>query len=559
LALAALGCQLLTAGPTPAPTSQPTRAAEADEETADETGAGEEPPYSVDDIGEDETPDGEPMAYVAMALDTPDVTDAGFEAQARWGWALLSEEYPAAEVLELQLTWDERLMLGLDARASDWAEVAADETDWEDFWPAVDVYAIDLDSGDYYEGDDALAALADLAGTAEAIGTEAAATPEPASDAVEVSLDNQYLDPNGFFALDYAADWIVQEYRAGVHFWADENGRAGLDLAQQIKSVSARFVASDYSSFFYEQLEGYEELGWEDITLSDLPGVWVDLTYEEEGEAMRGFMATVVRNRAGYLLFGYAPEDEYEALEPVLRATAGSLALTDFEDAPPYAEWETFATDHIQFYYLPDTYVAEDIENLAGLHEQALEDNAGWLGLTYAGPTIGFFFYPEVNALYAATARESGFAINDGVNDVAEVHAIWAAPDDHQSIGHELTHVITYWTLGDAGQALLGEGVAVCLDHGDVPVHVRAGELWAADSLIPLSDMLGDAWFEQDPAVAYPESGSVACWLLERYGLDSDSFAQLYPREDFEEALEEIYGFDLAYLEEDWLTMLSHN
>ena len=40
---------------------------------------------------------------------------------------------------------------------------------------------------------------------------------------------------------------------------------------------------------------------------------------------------------------------------------------------------------------------------------------------------------------------------------------------------------------------------------------------------------------------------------------DNDVCQQLFPREDFEDALQAIYGFDLDYLEEDWLTMLSNN
>ena len=386
---------------------------------------------------------------------------------------------------------------------------------------------------------------------------EGDATSEPADTDTEFALDEGYQDPAGFYAIDYPAEWVASEFSAGVHLWADESGQVGLDVSPEVKYVSPEAIADDFSAFFSERLDGYEELGRAELELSGLPALWVDMQYEYDGDPVRGFMATVVRDRAGYLLFGYAPEADYADQEATLRAMVNSLALTDFEDAPLYDTWETYASDNIDFYYLPDTYVADDIEAIAEAHEQALVDNAGWLGVDYEGPRIQFFFYPDDQALHLATGRDSGFSINDFAHDAAEVHSIWTAEDDHQSIGHELTHVITSWTLGDAGQALLGEGVAVCLDGGDTPVHVRASEYWASDELVPLADMLGDQWFEQDPAVAYTESGSVACWLLERY--DLDSFQQLFPREDFEDALQEIYGFDLDYLEEDWLTMLSNN
>ncbi|MCC7495878.1 MAG: hypothetical protein IT204_26230 [Fimbriimonadaceae bacterium] len=133
--------------------------------------------------------------------------------------------------------------------------------------------------------------------------------------------------------------------------------------------------------------------------------------------------------------------------------------------------------------------------------------------------------------------------------DIAGRQALLRPPDCHAP------QTLLQWTLGEAGQALLGEGVAVCLDHGDTPIHVRAGNL--GDDLLPLADLLGDAWFDRDPAVAYTQSGSVACWLLERYG--ADAFRELFPRTDFEAALQEIYGFDLEYLETDWRTMLEHS
>jgi len=95
-----------------------------------------------------------------------------------------------------------------------------------------------------------------------------------------------------------------------------------------------------------------------------------------------------------------------------------------------------------------------------------------------------------------------------------------------------MTHVLTYQTLGDASEALLGEGIAVCLDHSGNDPHATAAELLQDDRLVPLSEMLGDAWFDQDAEVAYPESGSLACYLVEEYGVES--FKEIYTESDFE-------------------------
>ena len=140
---------------------------------------------------------------------------------------------------------------------------------------------------------------------------------------------------------------VASEFSAGVHLWADDSGQTGLDVSPEVKYVSPEAIADDFSAFFSDRLDGYEELGREELELSGLPALWVDMQYEYEGDTVRGFMATVVRDRAGYLLFGYAPEADYADQEPTLRAMVNSLSLTDFEDAPLYDAWETYASDNI--------------------------------------------------------------------------------------------------------------------------------------------------------------------------------------------------------------------
>jgi hypothetical protein len=386
---------------------------------------------------------------------------------------------------------------------------------------------------------------------------EAEATAAAEADALPVDLPEVIGDAEGFFQVRYPSAWLAGPYQTGLRLWADDSGNTGLDVMLEIKAVSALALAEEYSLFFAETLDDYEEGEWEATTLDDYLAVYVPQTYSYNGVPQQGFMTTVVRNRVGWLLLGYAAAADYEQSGPVLEAMAQSLDITEFDDAPPYDSWALYEGEVVNFHYLPETYVAGDIEAIAAAHEDAFDYNAGWLGLGYEGPPVELYFYPSEEALNHATGRGSGFAINSWSYGAAEVHTIWTSADDHQSIGHELTHVLTYWSLGDAGQALLGEGTAVCLDHNPTPVHVLASELMATDSLLPLAAILDEAWFEQDAAIVYPQSGSVACWLLERYG--AESFQQLFVREDFEAALEDIYGFDLDYLETDWLTMLAHS
>ena len=172
------------------------------------------------------------------------------------------------------------------------------------------------------------------------------------------------------------------------------------------------------------------------------------------------------------------------------------------------------------FHYLPETFVANEIETIAMEHERVFEYNIRWLGEDYRG-SIDFYLYPSKESLYRATARDAGFAINPA----REVHTLWVSRNNHQSLGHEMTHLITHWTLGEPSEALLGEGLAVCMDHAEAHPHARAAALLESGQLLPLSQILGDAWFEHDPSVVYPESGSLVCWLLQQYNVDQ--FKQL--------------------------------
>ena len=379
-----------------------------------------------------------------------------------------------------------------------------------------------------------------------------AAPPEqeaPPEAALGIPLGATYEDPEGFFSIRYPAAWRTNEAGSEMQFWADEQGDAALAVSLKIKVTSPDGMLEGISSLLAGRFGNYRDISREETMIDGRRAVWIEQAYDWGGVPQGGFIAGVVRNRVGYLLLGYAPAEQYPDLAPTFRAIAQSLRVAEFAEAPPYDRWLTHSSRHFVFHYLPDTFVARDIAAIAEQHEQVFEANVGWLGVDYNGP-IGFYFYPSAASLYRATARDSGFAINEA----SEVHALWVAPDDHQSLGHEMTHVITYWALAEPSEALLGEGIAVCLDHADPHPHARASALMESGRLVSLWDALGDDWFSHDASVIYPQSGSFVCWLAERYG--TDSFSRVYGREDFPAALEEIYGFDLGHLEQEWRAML---
>jgi len=548
--------------------------------------AGRETPHPIRDLGRNETWDGRPLAYLSTDLASLDMTAPAFEEQLRWGFGLLSERYPDVQVLEMQLLWGEKYTFLFDAGAPDWKDLLAGKVSWAKFWNGIEKSAVDLETNEYYDGQQVDALLAQLRGAQAGPVATPTTTPghapmpapsptrrfefsivtsTPAGGAIlpagtlrpgpgkpplatpAVPLGATYEDPEGFFALDYPAAWTPHRSGSEMQFWADDRGDAALAISIHIKALSAQALVEDISTLLAGKLDSYREVDRGEMALGGYPAVWVEQTYRQNGQAVHGMMAGLVRNRVGYLLLAWSPETQYRPLETTFESIAGSLRLTESSEAPLYAEWLTRKSEHFIFHYLPDTYVAREIETIAADHEWAFGEIARALGVTYAG-SIDFYLYPSEEALYRATARDSGFAINEG----REVHALWVSAQDHQSLGHEMTHVITSWTLGEPSEALLGEGVAVCMDHSGKDHHATAADLLRSGELIPPSKLLGDAWFAYK--WAYPVSGSFVCFLLDGYGVER--FKQLYPRKDFTEALNAIYGAGLSALEGEWMDML---
>lgn len=389
------------------------------------------------------------------------------------------------------------------------------------------------------------------AATASPSAVRGLATPAPRQTATSAPADlgAEYADPDGWFTLRYPEGWREHASGSEMQFWADRQGDIAVAVSIQVKALSADALADQFVAFLGERWDNYEVLSRETTALSGYPAVWVEQSWSWSGAAQRGALAAVVRNRVGVLLLTWCPEGDYTDMEPDLRATVQSLSLAEFAASPPYDEWETYTSDHFEFRYLADSWLARKVESLAEEHEDTLADITTALGVEY-DDAITIFLYPSKEALWLATARDSGFAINEA----RETHEWWISSSNHQTLGHEMTHVITYWTLGDPYEALLGEGIAVCQDHSGRDPHAEAADLLAQGDLVPLDEMLGDAWFEKDAAVAYTESGSFACFLLERNG--PEDFGEVYRSANLTRALKQVYGKDLATLEGEWLALL---
>lgn len=357
-------------------------------------------------------------------------------------------------------------------------------------------------------------------------------------------MTQYYQDPDGLYSLEFPKSWITRKVRSEQQFCTDASGRACLAVSLDIKAYDLKIFTDAQSKFFASRLQGYQEIARQNVQMGSFPAVYVELRYTSQGTAQQGFYVTAIRHRVGFLLLALAPEKEFAALRQDFFDIVQSFKIIEFAALPPYASWQTIQTTHVVIHYLPGSWIAAQAQQIAEAHEQAFNNILRALQVSYNGPAHVYLYASEPE-FYLATGRDAGFAIDEA----AETHVRWFSQNEHQTTGHELTHVITYWTLGRPAQALLGEGIAVCLDQENRDFKAIGRELMAQKKWLPLSELLGEKWGSKDVAAAYSQSGVFARFLLDQVG--TAKFKQLYPAADLDAAARKAVGMSLADLERE--------
>jgi len=257
-----------------------------------------------------------------------------------------------------------------------------------------------------------------------------------------------------------------------------------------------------------------------------------------------------VLHRFGYAIYTEVPSDDFNQMAPILENMVSSFRISNLEGVIPYAQWSRRSSAHFTFYYYSNSNAARDIDTIVFEHESGFDNITRTIEVSYHGK-VDYYLYPSENILYRMTRRPYGFAMAED----NERHVLYASRQERQSVGHEATHVIPYHTLGEPSETLLGEGIAVALDQSSDNHDKTVAELIFLDRYVPLASLLGENWFKQDQLAAYKQSGSFVKFLIDRYGITK--FKQLYVSENFLAALQTIYGWGLAELEDEWKTAVS--
>jgi|GEM_PF-682665 len=227
------------------------------------------------------------------------------------------------------------------------------------------------------------------------------------------------------------------------------------------------------------------------------------------------------------------------------RTAVGNLRLLGL--AENFDNWHEFRTEHFVFRF-SDRLLDFDRVEFARRHEAAYTEISDWFGGGPAEP-IQFFLWSDNEEANEAGMPPLGFARPR----YFIIHAVHG-----QTVGHEMTHVITHHALQPTVYAaLINEGTAVAFDQTDRDQLARARRALVdhnagLERSEPLPVSVAAVWEDFDllpQSVTYPLGGALVRTLIDRGG--QARFLEFFPDQSLEHA-RQIYGNDLP----DWLNEL---
>lgn len=225
-----------------------------------------------------------------------------------------------------------------------------------------------------------------------------------------------------------------------------------------------------------------------------------------------------------------------------------SILEGDLEAAYPL----TRETGQFTVHYQPNSLPARELNTIVAMVETALAHIERTLNVNFEGHfdvyVAGSLFAPPDLALRGRSfsSQRRFFFLYDGTGTPA---------DQQYIVAHELTHLITWNTMGRPASVMLHEGVAVYVgmelveDEGYIPLNVFCAAYHRIDRLPDLTGPLSFQGHIRD-LDAYNAAGCFVKYLIEKYG--TDKFAEVYHTGDYYS----VYGQDLASLEAEWRTSL---
>jgi len=229
----------------------------------------------------------------------------------------------------------------------------------------------------------------------------------------------------------------------------------------------------------------------------------------------------------------------------VARNATNNLRFFALDD--DFAAWSHLETAHCRFAFSPQL-ATQDLEAFANAHEAAYTELVDFFGGEPATHVRYIVWGSVEEATELCGIQSLGFARPK----LCTIHCRW-----DQTVGHELTHVISFQALQPVARTgLINEGLAVCFDLNG---RDRLATARAAVHEAGLSELDLAAWWEDpsgaDEGLLYPVAGAWLKFLLDRGG--KEKLLRLATDQTLPSA-REIYGEQLdAWLDEYTTSLLA--
>jgi hypothetical protein len=222
-------------------------------------------------------------------------------------------------------------------------------------------------------------------------------------------------------------------------------------------------------------------------------------------------------------------------------------------------DWKTLNEGQINFHwYRGDESFARDLLDAA---QAGLEFNETQSGLVAEAP-IDIYIFADTNDLREAILYEPSWTGGQAFPD-QDIVILGISQSDmdwgRDAIVHELTHVLvghlTFSCLGDV-PTWLNEGLAVYSEGElDPSSQQQLDDAVQNDTLLTVRSLSSGFSEVPDKAyLSYSQSYSVTKFLVETYGQEKMTalLTSLRDGMTIDEALQDVYGFDVEGLEDEW-------
>jgi len=176
-----------------------------------------------------------------------------------------------------------------------------------------------------------------------------------------------------------------------------------------------------------------------------------------------------------------------------------------------YNDWSIFETENIIFHYRKDENSKIDIEQFIFSRENAFKKIQDFFDSNLQRK-IDFYLWDSREEAFSVLNRHLGIAIG-------WYYLIHNAAD--QSIGHEITHIITHYINGAKSiTSLICEGAAVLFDQSESRDNIEFAKRMMKKNNIKKVDIksLWDNFFILSSGVTYPLAAVFSEKLLNRFG-----------------------------------------